>query len=457
MPTDCGANIATNPVGKLNGRPACGRACRVACLFDIDEYLDRCMAIRDLVTPSNVLAYASAGIAVARTAQRLRARGYASMIIPSRGAVPVMDVARSYYRSILWPHISRADRADIGSVTRIGPLTLTFQAPFTADAGEMGVANLDTSHIRTFWARVVAAIARGDLNNPNYRLYRFVRDEVCKVGHHDSLERRIRGERFIFIDTVVSGQAVSEIVEAFDAEGLDQIHYILMLDENGERMKPQFAWRLRQLEAQGRATLIQVPVLFTEDQGPAVSGVWSVVVPRLMDLARTESVFSDGVVGAGLYYVEVMKREDESNLPLTIANAKLHTLLFQAMHIAADPDHVAEDMDDLSVGFADEGAMQQLFQLAPLHSRYFSYAVEEYVEHIEKNGLFDQACTHRMAMPRLRAGLGGVAANVDVSSSHCLRLDIGEDEAAAFLRRFNASLAEPYWENEDCVRRASRV
>jgi hypothetical protein len=179
---------------------------------------------------------------------------------------------------------------------------------------------------------------RRQVNNPHYRFFRFIRDGVCQVGHHDSLEWRMESERFLFIDTVVSGRAVSEIVEAFDAEGLDQIHYILLLDENGAAMKPPYAARIHALAAAGRATLIKVPSLFTEDQGPAVSGIWSVVVPKLMELARNEPGMSDGFVGAGLYYHEVQQRPDGSNVEVTKAIAMLGQILFAATRVAFDPD-----------------------------------------------------------------------------------------------------------------------
>jgi hypothetical protein len=158
------------------------------------------MPLRDYVTEENVLAFAKAGIDIARAAHRLRDAGYESMIVPSRGAVPFLRVATSYYRSIVVPSMPRKDRWRIGARTNFGPLTLSLDVPFTAD--------------------------------------------VCRIGHHDSLEWRMESERFLFIDTVVSGRAVSEIVEAFEAEGLDQIHYILLLDEKGAAMKPPYAARI---------------------------------------------------------------------------------------------------------------------------------------------------------------------------------------------------------------------
>ena len=66
------------------------------------------------------------------------------------------------------------------------------------------------------------------MNNPYYRFYRFHRDVVCRVGHHDNMEHLLNTERFIFVDTVVSGRAVVEIADAFDALGMDQIHYLLL-------------------------------------------------------------------------------------------------------------------------------------------------------------------------------------------------------------------------------------
>lgn len=412
------------------------------------------MAIRDLITADNLLSYASAGIEVARAIQRLRAQGYESMVVPSRGAVPVLHVAQSYYRTMVAPMMSRDDRVAKHALWHLGPLTLDFLAPFTADAGQLGVDGLETAQIRRYWTKVIAAITRGDVNHPAYRFYRFVRDDVCRVGFHPALEWRMRSPRLIFIDTVVSGRAVAEIADGFEQEGMDQIHYLLLLDENGSRMKSDYARRIRALEAAGRATLIRVPSLFTEDQGPAVSGIWSVVFPKLMEMSRAESVFDDGIVGAGLYYVEVRQREDRSNQAVTMANAKLHHLLYLAMHVAARPDDIAEDIDDLGARFADDDTMRECFARSGRYRPMIQDPLELYLRHIEENGLFDQAFTERIAAPRLSAGATTTGAQIDVSSSHCLRMNVSDDEAARLIKQFNASLARPYWADAECTKRA---
>lgn len=412
------------------------------------------MALRDIVTKENVLAFAKAGIDIARAAHLLRSSGYEHMIVPSRGAAPFLRVATSYYRNIVVPCAPRDDRWRLGSLTNFGPLTLSLDIPFTADAGQLGVDGLKSAHIRRFWARVVAAIVRRDVDNPHYRFFRFVRDEVCQVGHHDSLEWRMTNERLLFIDTVVSGRAVSEIVEAFDAEGMDQIHYILLLDENGKAMRQPYVARIHALAAAGRATLIRVPSLFTEDQGPAVSGIWSVVVPKLMDLVRDEPGMSDGFAGAGLYYHEVQRRPDDSNVEVTKAVSMLYTILFASKYVAFDPDEVEADLRALGTDFYSNEAVGALLQLPHTYGRGLDDDIEEYLRHIERHKLFGKANTLATASERILAGVHGAKAEVDVSTSHCLRLHIEDADAKRLLRDFRASLAKPYWRDAEWTERA---
>lgn len=412
------------------------------------------MALRDIITKPNVLAFTKAGIDVARAAQRLSDDGYTCMIVPSRGAVPFLRVAKSYYRQLVISCMPQDDRLTKGMAARFGPLTLALDVPFTADAGPIGVEGLKSAHIRGFWARVVAAIVRRQIDDPHYRFFRFVRDEVCQVGHHDSLEWRMASERFLFIDTVVSGRAVYEIVEAFDAEGLDQIHYILLLDENGAAMRQPYAARIHALARAGRATLMKVPSLFTEDQGPAVSGVWSVVVPKLMDLVRDEPAFGDGLAGAGLYYHEVRQRHDASNVEVTRAVARLDQLLFEAMHVAFDPNEVFEDLDHLGSEFSGDLALQTLQGLPSLYGHRLDDTIEAYLDHIEGHKLFGKTNTLATAKAPILVGLRGTQAEIDVSTSHCIRLHLDDAEAKRRMGQFRASLAKPYWSSVDRTERA---
>jgi hypothetical protein len=265
------------------------------------------------------------------------------------------------------------------------------------------------------------------------------------VSHHDPYEPQFRSERFVFVDTVVSGRAVSEIADAFEHEGLNQAHFLLVLDQNGHAMHPAYANKLRALEAAGRATLIPMETLFTEDQGPAVSGVWSVIAPAMMDVARAEvSAFADGIIGSGLYYHEVRARADESNVNVTIGYSQLSTLLMSAVQLTADPDEIAADLDFLRLNFKDMKAIDEALSRPPYREEMLVYAIDLYLDHIMKHRLFDQARTVDVARPRLlKAATSALA--VEGSSSHCLRLEIPSDNAATLVRAFKRSLREPYY------------
>jgi hypothetical protein len=209
-------------------------------------------------------------------------------------------------------------------------------------------------------------------------------------------------------------------------------------------MDARFASRLYQLEAKGRATLVKLDSLFTEDQGPAVSAVWSVVMPELMDEARqTIPAFSDGIIGAGLYYWEASKRDDESNLQVTIGLAELGTLLHQALFIGAEPNEIAEDLDLLGSNFGSEADLHWVFQQRAFNERWFDEKVEQYLEHVRRHRLFEKSTTVDLARPRLIKA-AAAPAKIDVSASHALRMAIGKEDAARLVRAFEQKLGQPY-------------
>lgn len=402
------------------------------------------MSVSNRITPASVHSYARAFIAFARVSLRLGQKGYSTMVVPSRGAVPFVQHAQSYRRTILSPFVAPLERVRLLH-GHVDPLNVSFNAPFTADMGSTGVPDLSTAQIRRFWVKVIAAIVRGDRDDAHYRLYRFSRDRVCSVGHHDNFEFRIDSGRFIFVDTVISGRAVSEIVEAFEEEGLREIHYVLLVDAHGSRMHPPHRAKIEALKAAGRATLIGVDDMFTEDQGPAVSGVWSVVMPSLMDRAREMvPAFAGGSIGAGLYYWEVMARPDKSNLPVTRALSRQATMFDLALRMAGKADEIAEDLDIYEMNFASELSLEAaLMPPAKYQVDMLPDMIQSYLEIVETCKLFDQAGTERIAAPRLKQA-AGVPVTVDASSSHCLRLDISSTDAADLIREFNRSLGQPY-------------
>jgi hypothetical protein len=266
-------------------------------------------ALEDDISLENLISYADACNEVSTLFESMFDNEYDFLVVPSRGAAPIVDAC-----TVCWT--SRRERLDDrGGLERVvksflsSPLTNAIFLPFTADAGNLctGVAPRD---IRRFWCRVVAGMLRDPQNDPFFRYYQYLTSKICSGP---ALERRAnkyqingiaRGNRFIFIDTAVSGQAACEIMDGFAEIGLEGIFYIIVVDENGAKLKSEYQRKLQAAELAGTASLVYMKRLFTEDRGPAISGIWSVVFPELMDAAmRLIPEFRDlNCAGAGFYY-----------------------------------------------------------------------------------------------------------------------------------------------------------
>lgn len=230
------------------------------------------VAIREEITIGAVRSYARACIQVQELTELLGHEGFEYMVVPSRGAAPIEHAASTYFHMVRkFQETDTAARMRLVWDYTCGPLCNPLYLPFTADIPpeETGVSSAE---IRSFWAKVLAAVVRGDLADPHYRFYAFLRSDVCRVGFPHVAEERLRSGRFVFLDTVVSGRAISEIIAAFDEIGLTECVYVLLVDEGGAKLAPQIRTQLEILEQQGRAHLVYLDRLFTEDRGPAMSG-----------------------------------------------------------------------------------------------------------------------------------------------------------------------------------------
>ncbi len=392
------------------------------------------MALDNKINKQSIFSYARACVEVARKCTLLGADGFTHTIIPSRGAAPIEEGALYYLHAVRRTALDAKQSYNALLQHIKGPLSSPLYLPFTADSCEEMIG-IESRHVRTFWAKVVAAIVSGNLDDPQYRFFTYTRDYVCRVGFKSGIEDRVRSKRFVFLDTVVSGRAIIEIIDAFEAEELNECHYILVVDENGTKLQPGYRRRLTLLAAEGRATLLYVGSLFTEDQGPAVSGIWCLSCPELMSVAREEvPAFQNGAIGAGVYYHEIRRRDDGSNEAVTVGIAMLNQLIWQAVQIVASPDQL---MDDL----AAIGQLGEAFDIdrqlgrAENMSRWFEEQTAEYLDHVHRNNLFDQATTREVASPKLLAAAVSIP-KIEVSSSHALRLHFSRDEAMRLVREF---------------------
>jgi hypothetical protein len=210
--------------------------------------------------------------------------------------------------------------------------------------------------------------------------------------------------RFIFIDTVVSGRAISEIMDAFSAHGLTNCHFLLLIDERGRKLRPECDHIIREMEARGRATRILVDNIFTEDEGPAMSGIWTVTMPEVMLAAQHIPGLHDEIA-ATFFYWEVRRREDESNLAITVSTAQLSTLLCSAV----------VGKDDVTAGL-----------------------LSDFQEHVGGENLRRKEVTKQIAEPVITANLQ--ITSLDVSSSHVIRAHVGMRRVDDLIRGFRSSL-----------------
>ncbi|MGG5823642.1 hypothetical protein [Falsiroseomonas sp. HW251] len=338
------------------------------------------------------------------------------LIVPSRGAAPIVDACTVYWTS-------RRERSDHrGGLDRVvrsflsNPITKAMYLPFTADIGNLDIG-VSPRDVRRFWCRVVAGMLRAPNTDPFYNFYVYLRSKFCA---HPTLEPRAntyqidgipRGRKFAFIDTAVSGQAICEIMDGFSEAGLDDVLYIIIIDLEGKRLKPLYRKQLEAAQQQNKAFLIYTKRLFTEDRGPAISGIWSVVFPELIEQMRTiVPEFRDlGCAGAGLYYWTVGAATAPSDTIIHTAVTLRRAALIRALIYS---DH------------------------SPANE-----ALKEYRGWIQRHDLFERRTTQEIARPRLEAALQVTPRDVQASSSHVVRVSISKDDADSVVRDFQKSRA----------------
>ncbi|QDT82459.1 hypothetical protein MalM14_00860 [Gimesia chilikensis] len=278
----------------------------------------------------------------------------------------------------------------------------TLYLPFTADISDD--QPVTSSSIRSYWSRVLSAILNQNKNDVALRFYEFLRANAGKLAVDKSHVRNRSNRQFIFLDTVVSGRAISEIFDAFNKYGLtDYCHYILIIDEQGKKLKPNFSHKIDEMESSGRATRILVDKIFTEDEGPAMSGIWTVTMPDLV-LAAKEMIpdFSQtGDIAATFFYWEIQNREDESNKAISVSNALLFMLL--------------------NSGISDSDKSTKFY-------------LEQFRHHINDTKLQRQVITQEIATPLIGENLNTI--NTDVSSSHVIRAFMDKQKAQKLVRSF---------------------
>lgn len=362
------------------------------------------------ISLQHVRSYVAAAVGLYETLVALEDQGYEAAVFPSRGTTPFQDLTWNVHRSGFVPQ--RGPTPWHHSLnTPFGYRTITL--PFTADAPEDAVDG--PSQIRDYWVRVLRAILEHDSASAELRYYQHCVDALFGFERCRGLPLKRAGKRFVFVDTVVSGQAVCEIVSSFKVHGLDDFYLVLLVDENGDKLKPHYRRVLEDLERQGKAKLIYVDLLFTEDEGPAFTSTWCLSSPQLVQAAYDvmDPAAEAALVGTAISFVRVQADDTLDNLTSTILRASLNNVLSDAMSEYFSPEHMRN--------YYTRGLERSRLELVAraIHNQRngFDPLSTTETERIARN-----AIEARASIGADRKPIGLPVADVDVSSSHVVRL-----------------------------------
>jgi hypothetical protein len=374
------------------------------------------------ISLQNVRSYAAAAVGLYETLVALEDEGYECAVFPSRGTTPFQDLTWNVHKS--------------GFVQQRGPTPWhhslnipfgyrTITLPFTADALEGDVEG--PAQIRDYWVRVLRAILEHDSASAELLYYQHSVDVLFGFERCRGLPLKRAGRRFVFVDTVVSGQAVCEIASSFKAHGLEDFYLVLLVDENGNKLKPRFRRMLEDLVRQGRAKLIYVDLLFTEDEGPAFTSIWCLSAPQLVRAAYNvmDPAAEAALVGTAISFVRVQADDTLDNVTSTILRASLNAVLSNAMAEYFAPEYMRK--------YYTHGLERSRLEL-------IANALQN-----QRNGRDPLSTTETLRIARNaieartsigvnRKPIGLQVADIDVSSSHVVRLYFKKTAVDLYLR-----------------------
>jgi hypothetical protein len=386
-------------------------------------------AWENIFSLENIKDYARAGNETLDYLRVLWTEGFNTIVVPSRGAMPIYDTAHTAW----YMYSQKAETLEQKMKSRLeiirSPIGRELVLPFSADP--LQTDRTQTSKdIRRFWTKVLGAIVRREGTSPYLKYYQFLVEQFSNGLWEDRLPRHLPDQNFIFIDTVVSGRAICEIFDAFESEGLTSCYFLLLVDRNGSAMEKRYKEKIDMMVASGRCTLIQVRQLFTEDRGPAVSGIWSTVYPELMTRVRDEYSWAADSYGAGSYYIRVANNLDGMknagyNLPVTVIYGSIRTAIMQSIR-----DRYST-LSRLKDGISQERVLQE----EERNDFQIGYLLHHLIKDVEKYRPFDRSTTLRLAEPRILEHMR--RAKVTVSSSHLVRVHLSDADITNRLSILN--------------------
>jgi hypothetical protein len=254
--------------------------------------------IKNLITYENIKSYSDACISL-NEILITKMDEYNLLIIPSRGAYPFYRLAKTSSYSLG----SKIDAAKINNHYQVWLL------PYTADWGNAKI-QADGKKIRAFWSKVLFDTIQKK-TSPYTSFYENIvqslQDKITFNPSKCNLSIKNKTDKFIFIDTAISGRAICNILEAFDDLNIKNYFIILIAQNNGDDLKREYREIIESKISLGNLELIKVSEIFSEDASPLLNGgISSMVFPSLIERACDEiqEFQNNQYCGAGLWFID---------------------------------------------------------------------------------------------------------------------------------------------------------
>lgn len=369
--------------------------------------------LKELITPTNVLSYSNACIEVCEALLTLQDEDFKRIIIPSRGAYPF------YEGAIKSLGIIANSRIEMNNFRIHFDISLL---PYTSDWGQANI-NTNSKSVRKFWSKILADSIRNE-TSPYTLFYNNLVDEVGEKLTINSTKLKINqiykgspieSEKFIFIDTAISGKAICDIIESFHEFNLKDFFIIMIADNEGKDLKTKHKEIIEKEKAQGRLIQVNVKKIYSEDASPILNtGISSIVFPSLIERAYNEvSEFKKNeFVGAGLWFIDSASHLRKSKPKLNGVRGILSTLNYRGILInLGEQDNWPEEI--------------------------FNFEVDTMIENLGDFNLKDGNSTKKLIYDRIASKTEKLEEEVDVTGSHIIRIDLSSDRITSLIKLMN--------------------
>jgi hypothetical protein len=271
------------------------------------------MQLEKLLTFDNLYSYSTAVSKVGECLYMGFSNGYSKIVMPSRGAYPF------YYHGLKYYYNFCKNRKDfMGYAMSFNELYL----PFTADLGSnKNNQFFNSSSVRRFWVKLLTDL----MNNKSSPYTKYYNHLVSTIGEGlgiNTFQLRPKSNfhngqnKFLFIDTAISGQAISEIINAFDENNLEYF-IILIVSNNGQSLKPEYQNKINNAIALSKLKLVYSSSIFSEDTSPILnSGIASLVFENLVDdtFNSIKEFRNNNFIGCGLWHLNSVANINRTEL-----------------------------------------------------------------------------------------------------------------------------------------------